>query len=64
MQLRPESTLAGVLTIFENWSGAGVDFSKEELEPQWSRIQFFKERLVCLFLIIIIIADCYLQSML
>ena len=25
--------------IFENRSGAGVDFSKEE--PEWSRSQFF-----------------------
>ena len=42
-------------------SGAGVGFSKEE--PEWSRSQFFNERLVCLFLIIIV-ADCFLQSML
>ena len=59
----PEQTTAGVLTIFENRSGAGVDFSEEEPEPEWSRSQFFNKRLVCLFLIIII-ADCFLQSML
>ena len=56
-----ESTPAGVLTIFENRSGAGVDFSKEE--PEWNRSQFFNERLDCLFLFIIV-ADCFLQSML
>ena len=27
-------TLTGVLTIFENRSGAGVDISKEEPEPE------------------------------
>jgi len=44
-------------------SGAGVDFSKEEPEPEWSRSQLFNKRSVRLF-IIIIIADCLLQSML
>ena len=51
----------GVLTIFENKSGAGVDFFKEGSEPEWSRSQFFNKRLLCL-LLIIIIADCFLQS--
>jgi len=55
-----EWTPDGVLTIFENRSGAGVDFSKEGSE--WSRSQFFNKRLVCL-LFIIIIADCFSQSM-
>jgi len=40
-----ESNPAGVLTIFENRSGARVDFSKEE--PR--RSQFFNEMLVCLY---------------
>jgi len=48
--------------IFENRSGAGVDFSKEG--PEWSRSKFFNKRLVCLLLIISIIADCFSQSML
>jgi len=52
-----EWTPAGVLTIFENRSGAGVDFFKE------GRSQFFNKRLLSL-LLIIIIADCFLQSML
>ena len=51
-----ESTPAGVLTIFENRSGAGVDFCNEE--PEWSRSQFFNERLVFLFFIVIV-ADCF-----
>jgi len=51
-----EWTPAGVLTIFENRSGAEDDFFKG-----WS--QFFNRRLVCL-LLIVIIADCFLQSML
>ena len=54
-----EWTPAGVLTIFENRSGAGVDFSKEGR----SRSHFFNKRLLCLLLIIIIV-DCFLQSML
>jgi len=58
-----ESTPAGVLTIFEKRSGAGVGFSKEGPEPEWSRSQFFNKGLVCL-LLTIIIADCFLQSML
>ena len=45
------------------WSGAGIDFSKEGPKPERSRSQFFIKRLVCL-LLIIIIADCFLQSML
>jgi len=53
-----EWTPAGVLTIFENRSGAGVDFFKERLEPELSRSHFLNMRLVCLFLIIII-ADCF-----
>ena len=69
----PEWTPAGVLTIFENSvepelifltkgrSGAGVDLFKEG--PEWSRSQFFNRRFLCL-LLIIIIADCFLQSML
>ena len=56
-----EWTPAGVLKIFENRSGAGVDFFKEG--PEWSRSQFFNKRLLCL-LLIIIIAGCFLQSML
>ena len=28
---------------------AGVDFSKEEPEPEWSRSKIFNKRLVCLF---------------
>jgi len=44
-------TLAGALTIFENRSGAGVDFSKD-------RSHFVNIRLVCL-LLIIIIAGCF-----
>ena len=43
-----EETLAGVLSIFENRSGGGVDFSKKEPKPEWSQSQFFKMRLVCL----------------
>ena len=35
-----EWTQARVLTIFENRSGAGVDFCKEEQEPERSRSQF------------------------
>jgi len=58
-----EWTPPGVLTIFENRSGAGVDCFKEGPEPEWSRSQFFNKRLLCL-LLIIIIADCFLQSML
>jgi len=42
-----EWTPAGVLTIFENRSGVGVDFSKEG--PEWSWSQFFNE--VSLFII-------------
>jgi len=56
-----EWTPAGVLTIFKNRSGAGVGFSKEWPEPEWSRSQFFNKRLVCL-LLIIVIADCFLQK--
>ena len=52
-----EWTPAGVLTIFENRSGAGVGLSEEGPEPEWNRSHFFVKRLVCLFLIIII-ADC------
>jgi len=44
-----EWTPDGVLTIFENRSGAGVDFSKEGPEPESVLM-----RLVCLLLIIII----------
>jgi len=55
-----EWTPAGVLTIFENRSGVGVDFSREG--PEWSWSQFFNKRLVCLLLIFIIV-DCFLQSM-
>jgi len=51
-----EWTPAGVLTIFENGSGAGVDFSKEG--PEWSWSHFFNKRLVCL-LLNNIIADCF-----
>jgi len=36
-----EWTQAEVLTIFENRSGAGVDFLKEGTEPEWSWSQFF-----------------------
>ena len=53
-----ESIPAGVLTIFENRSGAGIDFFKEGPEPEWSRSQFLIKRLLCL-LLIIIIADCF-----
>ena len=31
---------AGVLTIFENRSGARVDFSKEGQEPEWAGVSF------------------------
>ena len=58
-----ESTPARFLMIFENRSGVGVGFSKEEPEPEWSWSQFFNERLVCL-LFIIVVAVCFLQSML
>ena len=51
-----EWTPAGVLTIFENRSAAGVNFFKEG--PEWGRSQFFNKRLLCL-LLIIIIADCF-----
>ena len=44
-----EWTPAGVLTIFENRRGAGVDFFKEGPEPEWIRSQFFNKRLLCLF---------------
>jgi len=54
-----EWTPAGVFTIFENRSGAGVDFLKEGPELESA----FNKSLVCL-LLIIIIADCFLQSML
>jgi len=54
-----EWTPTGVLTIFENSSGAGVVL----LRKGRSRSQFFNKRLLCL-LLIIIIADCFLQSML
>ena len=50
---------AGVSTIFENRSGAGVDFFKEGPEPE----SVFDKRLLCT-LLIIIFADCFLQSML
>jgi len=56
-----ERTPAGVLTIYGNRSGARVDFFKEG--PEWSRSQFFNKRLLCL-LLIIIIADYFLQGML
>jgi len=36
-----EWTPAGVLTIFENGSGAEVDFSKEGPEPEWNWSQLF-----------------------
>ena len=58
-----EWTPAGVSTIFENRSGAGVGFSKKGSKPEWSRSQFFNIRLLY-SLLIIIIADCFLQSML
>ena len=35
-----EQTQAGVLTIFENRSGAGVYFSKEEPEPECAGVSF------------------------
>jgi len=54
---------ARVFTIFENRSGAGVHFFKKGPEPEWNRSQFFNKRLLSL-LLIIIIADCFLQSML
>jgi len=54
-----EWTAGGVLTIFENRSGARLDPFKEGPEPEWSRRQFFNKRLFCLLLIIIIIADCF-----
>ena len=58
-----EWTPAGVLTNFENRSGAGVDFFMERPELEWSRSCFLNMRLVCI-LLIIIIAGCYfLQSM-
>ena len=40
-----EWTPAGVLTIFENRRGAGVNFFKERSEPEWNRSQFFNKRL-------------------
>jgi len=54
-----EWTPAGVSTVFENRSGAGFDFSRKGR----SRGQFYNKRLLCL-LLIIIIADCFVQSML
>ena len=53
-----ESSPARFLTIFEYRSRVGVGFSKEEPEPEWKRSQFFNERLVCLFFIIIV-AVCF-----
>jgi len=50
-------TLTGVLTIFENRSGAGVDFLRK------GQSQFLNKGLLC-SLLIIIIADVFLQSML
>jgi len=47
--------------IFEKRNGAGIDFSKEGPELEWSK--FFNKRWVCL-LLIIIIAGYFLQSML
>ena len=52
-----EWTAGGVLRIFENGSGARLDFFKEGPEPEWNRRQFFNKRLLCL-LLIIISADC------
>jgi len=48
-----ERTQAGVLTNFENRSGAGVNFFKEGPEPE-----SFYEYEVCLSLIVII-AGCF-----
>jgi len=56
-----EWTPAGVLTIFENRSGAVVDFFKKGPELEWSRSQFFNKRLLCL-LLIIINADCFFSK--
>jgi len=53
-----EWTPAGVLTNFENRSGAGVDLLRKGPDPEWSQSYFLNVWLVCL-LLIIIIAGCF-----